>query len=210
MMQPQSLILHRPHPTHPNLRLIRMQMTTACCSAALSLLLHYLWLFSLGKKINNNNKQQKTTNSLHAFKTHKYNKPKAIWQTCLMAGGPPWACSCGRADMSFYLQGICHLEPIYHSDTPLRTLLSLYSSITSLPAIHLPWDFFSLFLIPVPSCIAAIYLPTVIIRLKPERGWSHRAKIWLPASLFIHVSLMVSGELNVHWVWMNTFHIWVS
>lgn len=52
--------------------------------AALSLVLHYLWLFSLGKKTNNNNK---TTNSLRAFKAHKYNEPEAIWQTCLMAGG---------------------------------------------------------------------------------------------------------------------------
>lgn len=83
-MQPQSLILHRPNPTHTDLRLVTTQTSTACCTAALSLVLHYLWLFSLGKKTNNNNK---TTNSLRAFKAHKYNEPEAIWQTCLMAGG---------------------------------------------------------------------------------------------------------------------------
>lgn len=46
------------------------------------------------------------------------------------------------AEASFYLQGVCHLEPIDHGDIPsfpsTRMRVSFYLPITSLPAIYLP------------------------------------------------------------------------
>lgn len=108
------------------------------------------------------------------------------------------------AEESFYLWRICHLEPIDHGDIPYfpntRTQVSFYLIITSLPAIYLPWDFFSLFLIPLPNCISTIYLSVVIIRLKPERDWSsysQQAEILFP----VPVLFTYHWQYLENWIW---------
>lgn len=101
----------------------------------------------------NKQQQQQQTSSLHAFKTHKYNEPKTIWQTCLMAGGPPWTCSCGHADTSSYLV-TCSQSIRWHAaqntsfssfihyftschPSPLRFLFLIFNTCAKLYRCHL-------------------------------------------------------------------------
>lgn len=184
MISPQSLTPHGPNPTCPNLRFIRIQVVPLAIPWTQPSPALFMFILSLKEEKKEVKIFYMLFKLINITYQGQFGKP-ALWLEAHQ--GSAHLVKLNLAEASFYLWRICHLEPIDHGDVPsfpsTRMHVSFYLPIPLLPAIYLPQDFFSLFLIPFPSCISTIYLPTVIIRLKPERDWSsysQQAEIWFP------------------------------